>query len=66
MLVVQEQDGVDRSELARLERRPLGLRQHARADRVGAPRVEGRVGQDADAADLDEHARAAEVLDVHS
>ena len=66
MLVVREQDGVDRTYLARLERRPFGLGEHALADRIVARRIEGRVGEDADAADLEDRRRAAEVLDPHS
>jgi hypothetical protein len=53
MLVVREQHGVDRSELARVERRPLGLREQALADRVVTRLVEGRIGQQPNAAELD-------------
>jgi hypothetical protein len=59
MLIGREQDGVDGAESIGAERRALGLRECALADRIAARRIEGRVGQHAQPADLQDRRRAA-------
>ncbi len=59
MLIVAEQHGVDRADIARRQSRPGELPQGDRA-LVFAGRVEGRVGQEPQAVEFDEHGRAAD------
>jgi hypothetical protein len=63
VLVVREQHGVDRTEVGWVDRRGGGLGQNHAAGGVVPGGVEGRVGQDPQAAVLEEGGRAAEDVD---
>ena len=64
VLVVRQQHGVERPEVGRRHRRPLGLGQHPTAAHVVVARVvERRVDEQAAAADVDDRRRAAHRTD---
>jgi hypothetical protein len=66
MLVVREQDRVNSPELGRAACRSLGLGQRPLSDRKVARRIEGRIEEESNAAELQQRGRAAEVPNADS
>ena len=64
MLVVAEQHGIDRADVASaFSAGPISLLQLHMRQLIGAGRIEGRIGEQAKAIDLDQRGRAADQRD---
>jgi len=64
VLIMRKQDGMDGADIRLTDRRAARLDQDPGADLVVTWRIEGGIGQQSQAANLDDHCRAADKLNV--